>query len=94
MTWPSQIITSGRLLPEVNYIAVYFLISELLSGSLLLLLGSLLLLPELLSLLVPVLPCEPAPVPVSGCTPKCAYTCWLQFAFISGQRLRSNDGAD
>ena len=77
------------------------------SGSLLLLLGSLLLLPELLSLLVPVppwsvvvLPCEPRnepapvpPTPVSGCTPKCEYTLWLQLALISGQRLRSNDGA-
>ena len=53
---------------------------------------SLLLLPELLSLLVPVLPwsgvvlpCEPRnepapvpPAPVSGCTPKAENTLWLQ----------------
>ena len=26
-------------------------------------------------------------------TPKCEYTRWLQLALISGQRLRSNDGA-
>ena len=50
-------ITSGRLLPEVTTtLPFYFLLSELLLGSLLLLSVSLLALPELLSVLLPVLP--------------------------------------
>jgi hypothetical protein len=91
-----------------NYIAVYFLSSELLLlGSLLLLsllsellslLDPLLDLPELLPLLLPVLPWSivllPLPVPPTPLadTPKCEYTRWLQLALISGQRLRSKDG--
>ena len=89
LTWPSQIITPGRRLPEVTTTLPFtYLGSELLLLGSLLLSGSLLLLPELLSLLVPVapwsvvvLPCdprnEPAPVPptpVSACTPKCENT--------------------
>ena len=78
----SQSITPGRTAPRGYTIAVYFLSSELLLGSLLLL-----ALPELLSVPVPVLPWsgvvlllpeleglrkEPAPVPPTalGETPK------------------------
>jgi hypothetical protein len=74
----------------------------LLLGSLLLLslLSELSLLDPLLDLpeLLPVLPWSivllPLPVPPTPLadTPKCEYTCWLQLALISGQRLRSNDG--
>lgn len=59
---------------------------------------SLLDLPESVSVLLPVLPWSivllPLPVPPTPLadTPKCEYTCWLQLALISGQRLRSNDG--